>query len=270
MPLCHYIMVPVSTFVYASDIHGNVEAYDRLFRAEADAVVLGGDLLPYPMHAGGDLLAMQRDFVARYLAPKLRTRPCYWILGNDDWEATLPLLEGAGTPIHNRAVPFLDGASIAGYSCVPVTPFGMKDFDRFDREGWSPSLAPKRCFLSAPSGLREVGLDEVRSRGTIASDLERLAALSDPAKTVYVMHSPPYATGLDRLVDGTPIGSRAVRSFIERRRPPLTLHGHVHESPGVERLGATVSVNPGDSVRRLQAVVVDLERLEVTPLLRRT
>lgn len=263
-------MLPVSTFLYASDLHGNVRAYDQLFRMEADAVVLGGDLLPYPMRAGGDLLKMQREFVLGYLASKFRSRPCYWILGNDDWEATLPLFEGAGTPIHNRAVPFLDGTSIAGYSCVPVTPFAMKDFDRFDSFGWTPTVPPKRCLLSVPSGLRDIGLDEVRSRGTIVKDLERLAALSDPSKTVYVLHSPPFATGLDRLVDGTPIGSRAIRSFIERRRPPLTLHGHVHESPGVEQLGATVSVNPGDSLKRLQAVVVDLERLSVTPLLRQT
>jgi Icc-related predicted phosphoesterase len=263
-------MVSVSTFVYASDLHGNVEAYDQLYRMGAEAVVLGGDLLPYPMRMGGDLLRPQVEFVRSYLAAKLRSRPSYWILGNDDWEAVLPLLEGAGTPIHGRSVPFLDGYSIAGYSCVPVTPFAMKDFDRFDGAGWTPSLPPKRCLLSAPSGLREVGLDEVRSRGTIAADLKRLAALSDPAKTVYVTHSPPYATGLDRLVDGTPIGSRAVCAFIERHRPPLTLHGHVHESPGIERSGATLSVNPGDSIRRLQAVVVDLERLSVTPLLRRT
>jgi Icc-related predicted phosphoesterase len=255
----------MSTFVYASDLHGNREAYDQLFDLKADAVVLGGDLLPYPLKSGGDLLAAQRKFVTDYLAAKVASRPCYWIPGNDDWETVLAPLEG--TPIHGRVAPFLDGLSIAGYGCVPVTPFGMKDFDRFDVDGWEPRDDPKRCLWSAPAGVKDVPLDAVRQRGTIAADLEKLAALSDPARTVYVVHSPPFATTLDRLQGGiTPIGSRALRMFIDRRQPPLTLHGHVHESPGVERLGKTVCVNPGDSMLRLKAVRVDLADLSVSPV----
>jgi len=257
----------MSTFVYASDLHGNREAYDRLFALEADAVVLGGDLLPYPLRMGGDLIAPQRTFVTDYLAAKLASRPCYWIPGNDDWESVLPLLEARGVPIHGRAVPFLDGFSIAGYACVPVTPFGMKDFDRYDVPGWTPAGVPKLCLRSSPSGVETVPLRGVEDRGTIEGDLGRLASLSDPARTIYVIHSPPFATTLDRLHGGTtPIGSRAIRSFIDRRQPPLTLHGHVHESPGVERLGRTVCVNPGDSMTRLRAVRVDLADWTVTPV----
>jgi Icc-related predicted phosphoesterase len=102
----------------------------------------------------------------------------------------------------------------------------------------------------------------------MARDLERLAALSDPARTVYVLHSPPYGTTLDLLHDGTPVGSPAVRAFLARHAPPLSLHGHIHESPGVVRRGRTVSVNPGDSASRLRAVLVDLADFSVTPLLR--
>ncbi|MBI3855185.1 MAG: metallophosphoesterase [Planctomycetes bacterium] len=256
----------MSSFVYASDLHGNREAYDRLFAAESDAVVLGGDLLPYPLKLGGDPVAAQRRFVEEYLADKLASRPCWWIPGNDDWEAVLAPLAAKGIAIHGRSVPFLDGYSIAGYGCVPVTPFGMKDFDRYDVEGWEPAEAPKRCLTSSAAGVTSVPFSSLRERGTIAEDLERLGALSNPARTVYVVHSPPYATTLDRLHGGiTPIGSRALRRFIERRQPPLTLHGHVHESPGVERLGRTICVNPGDSASRLQAVRVNLKDLTVEP-----
>jgi Icc-related predicted phosphoesterase len=254
------------SFVYASDLHGNRESYDRLFDLEADAVVLGGDLLP---HTKGPLerrIDAQKEFARDYLAAKFASRPCYWIAGNDDWAAALPLLEGRGTAIHGCAAPFLAGLSIAGYGCVPVTPFGMKDHDRYDSEGWTPPAEPGRCLFSSSAGLESGSLHSVRSRGTIAADLERLATLSDPAKTVYVTHSPPWGTTLDRLYDGTSIGSRAIRAFIERRRPPLTLHGHIHESPGVDRIGPTVSVNPGDSLGRLRAVRVDLRDLSVTPL----
>lgn len=257
----------MSTFVYASDLHGNRQAYDKLFSLEADAVVLGGDLLPYPLKRGGDILGIQKSFVDGYLAEKVKSRPCYWIPGNDDWAAAVAPLEAAGFAIHGRALPFLDGYTIAGYGCVPITPFGMKDFDRTDVDGWLPPQEPKRCLQSGASGIEEVTLPSVQARGTIAADLERLASLSDPAKTVYVVHTPPFATTLDRLHGGiTPIGSRALRMFIDQRQPPLTLHGHVHESPGVERLGKTVSANPGDSVQRLHALRIDLKDLSVTPI----
>ena len=256
----------MSTFVYATDLHGNVESYERLFDLDADAVVLGGDLLP---HLKGTLerrLEAQQEFSRGFLSKKFSSRPCYWIAGNDDWAAALPMLEGKGTSIHGRAAPFLDGLSIAGYAYVPVTPFGMKDHDRFDSEDWTPRVLPQRCLFSSSAGLESGPLTSVRLRGTIAADLERLAALSDPARTVYVTHSPPWGTSLDRIYDGRSVGSRAIRAFIDRHGPPLTLHGHIHESPGVDRLGPTVSVNPGDSFARLRAVKVDLADLSVTPL----
>ena len=46
------------------------------------------------------------------------------------------------------------------------------------------------------------------------------------------------------------MGSRESRRFLERRRPLLALHGHIHESPAIsgrfaERLGSTICVNAG-------------------------
>ena len=256
----------MASFVYASDLHGNVDSYNRLFDADADAVVLGGDLLPHTKGTCEQRIDAQREFVRHYLSKKFASRACYWIAGNDDWAAALPGLQEMGTPIHGRSTPFLDGLSIAGYAFVPLTPFGMKDHDRFDSDGWTPRVMPQRFLFSSPAGLESGSLHSVRSRGTIAADLERLAALSDPAKTVYVTHSPPWGTSLDRIYDGRSVGSRAIRSFIERHRPPLTLHGHIHESPGVDRIGPTVSVNPGDSLTRFRAVRVDLQDFSVTPL----
>jgi Icc-related predicted phosphoesterase len=40
-------------------------------------------------------------------------------------------------------------------------------------------------------------------------------------------------------------GSEAVRAVIETYQPLIALHGHIHESRGVTRLGKTVCVNPG-------------------------
>src|SRR5450631_4711222 len=160
----------MSSFVYASDLHGNRESYDRLFELDADAVVLGGDLLPHTKGTLEARLEAQRVFARDYLAAKLESRPCYWIAGNDDWAAALSLLEGKGRAIHGRALPFLDGLWVAGCAHVPVTPFGMKDHDRYDSEGWTPRSSPQRVLFSGPAGVENGTMDAVRSRGTIAAD----------------------------------------------------------------------------------------------------
>lgn len=89
---------------------------------------------------------------------------------------------------------------------------------------------------------------------------EMFRAVRDPGRLVLVAHPPPRATELDQApaIDGefrvqtdlgsprmAPVGSSAVRSFIEEHQPVLGLHGHVHESKAIQRLGETVCVNPG-------------------------
>ncbi len=97
----------------------------------------------------------------------------------------------------------------------------------------------------------------------IASQLDDLALQVDPAKPlVLVTHVPPYGTGIDSapqlredlsvVTSGgapvmIPVGSAAVRAFIERTQPMLSLHGHIHESRGVTRIGRTVVLNPGSA-----------------------
>jgi Icc-related predicted phosphoesterase len=92
---------------------------------------------------------------------------------------------------------------------------------------------------------------------------------------VFNFHDPPFDTKIDRApkldenlkpvlkgggVETVPVGSVAVREAIEEYQPLLSLHGHVHESRGVHRLGATLAINPGSSYGdgTLQGVVVDL------------
>ena len=84
--------------------------------------------------------------------------------------------------------------------------------------------------------------------------------LQAPERAIFNIHVPPYGTGLDTapLLDDTlkpivvggdiatgPVGSKAVRAAIERYQPLLGLHGHVHESRAVAKLGRTTCLNPG-------------------------
>jgi Icc-related predicted phosphoesterase len=58
-----------------------------------------------------------------------------------------------------------------------------------------------------------------------------------------------------------PVGSTAVRDAIQRYRPAVGLHGHIHECRAVARVGDTICINPGSIYGSgwLQGVIVDLD-----------
>jgi Icc-related predicted phosphoesterase len=71
------------------------------------------------------------------------------------------------------------------------------------------------------------------------------ATVADAPRRLMVCHTPPYDTRLDRLMNGTPVGSAAVRRFIEDRKPQVCVVGHIHEGRGVDRVGETLVLNAG-------------------------
>jgi Icc-related predicted phosphoesterase len=100
--------------------------------------------------------------------------------------------------------------------------------------------------------------------------------IGDMSRAIFNLHVPPHASDLDaaaeldaefrpRYKGGAPmiaaVGSVAVREAIERYQPLLGLHGHIHESKGVARIGRTTCINPGSTYNsgRLDGVLVDLE-----------
>jgi Icc-related predicted phosphoesterase len=271
--------------VCSADLHGEAAAYRTLLAlAEAEgarAVVVGGDLLPHTSRVA-DAIERQRQFVTGELRPLLEAfrarRPETEVLllpGNDDWAAAVAALEpleaaGLLRQIHERAV-VLDGASagseqrlwVAGLAYVPVTPFSIKDYERRD-DGPLPAYSFDMAYVSDGGAVRPISAAELGARPSIAEALEALLALSDPARTLYVCHTPPFDTGLDVMPRGRHVGGRAVRRFIERQAPLLTLHGHIHEAPRLsgryaERIGPTWCVNPGHEPGVLHAVTLDTD-----------
>jgi uncharacterized protein len=109
----------------------------------------------------------------------------------------------------------------------------------------------------------------------LAPKIEALAALvPDMGRAIFNFHAPPYGTGLDdapaldenlRPMHGgavmKPVGSKAVREAILKHQPMLSVHGHIHESRAIKRLGRTMAINPGsvygDGV--LQGAVIELD-----------
>lgn len=112
--------------------------------------------------------------------------------------------------------------------------------------------------------------------------LEDLATELEPGKpAIFNLHCPPYDSGLDlapQLTDDlrvvteggepklVPVGSQAVRTFIERHQPLVSLHGHIHESRAAARIGSTLCINPGSAYSEgvLDGVVIDIEGGRVT------
>jgi hypothetical protein len=126
--------------------------------------------------------------------------------------------------------------AVYGYACVPPTPFALKDWERYDVSRFvDPGcVAPDEGRFSVAVAEEEKGFP------TIREDLEKLAGAEPLAQAIFLFHSPPYGTRLDRAAldgrqfDAAPldvhVGSIAIRRFIEERQPLVTLHGHVHEA----------------------------------------
>jgi Icc-related predicted phosphoesterase len=138
-------------------------------------------------------------------------------------------------------------------------------------------LAGRRSVVACDETVQQVGPHEMVSfgysnrtpwqtpreldEGEIYERLKRLAdQLEEPQKAIFNVHVPPRDSSLDTALEvdeelsyvmkgGRPhevaTGSSAVRQVIEETQPLLSLHGHIHESKGVTRIGRTVAINPG-------------------------
>lgn len=280
---------------FVTDLHGEPSRYEKLFASIEEhvppAVFVGGDILPgflRSVHGNSPYDSFVTDYLAVELArlKKLlgsRYPRIFIILGNDDGlleeEAVLAADElGLWEYCHGRSVSF-EKHMVYGYSFVPPTPFRLKDWEKYDVSRY----VDPGC-VSPLEGFRTVSVPEGEIRyGTIAEDLQSITRGRDLSRAIFLFHSPPYRTSLDRaaldgkMVDHAPldvhVGSIAIRRFIEASQPPVTLHGHIHESASItgswkDTIGRTVILgaahdgpelalvlfdpdNPSDSSRRL-------------------
>jgi Icc-related predicted phosphoesterase len=266
----------VPEWFYTSDLHGQGALYEQLMAIAATrrprAVLIGGDLAPHA--AGAEGVAHQRVFLEGFLVEFARRlkeaspgSELLLLMGNDDWAANHDCLERHDGDLwrllHDRVVA-VDGLEVSGLSWVPITPFAMKDWERWD-DGGPESPVRLDGWVSGREGLAPHRFDPAHREPTIAGALASLAARTRPAGTVFVLHSPPRGTRCDMIGAGSHVGSRAIRTFIEEHQPPLVLAGHIHESPRVsssyrDTIGASVVVNPGQfGTQRLCGVWVDPE-----------
>ena len=248
--------------IFISDIHGNKRKYKKLFeiieKEKPEGVFLGGDLLPNAYASSESIDDFLEDNLINQII-KVREKinkniRFFVIYGNDDPRINENILIQADKDnildyIHFKTVEF-DDFFVTGYSYVPPTPFQLKDWERYDVSRFVDlgSVSPEEGFRTT-----ERDIDEIRY-STIKEDLEKLVKNSSPNKTIFLFHSPPYNSKLDRaaldgkMVESAPldvhVGSIAIQRFIEKYQPLLTLHGHIHETVRLtgswkERFGKT-------------------------------
>lgn len=246
---------------FTSDLHGQGALYEQLVAFTATrrprVVMIGGDLCPHA--AGVNGVADQRVFLQGFLvefARRLREASpgteLLLMMGNDDWSSNQDCLEAhrgqLWQDLHDRVVG-IDEFEVGGLSWVPITPFGLKDWERWD-DGEAESPARLDGWVSRAGHLEPFRFDPEDRVPTIQDALETLVARCDPERTIFALHSPPRGTHCDMIGTDHHVGSRAIRRFVERHQPPLVLSGHIHESPRVstsfhDRIGRSVIVNPG-------------------------
>jgi uncharacterized protein len=197
-------------------------------------------------------LRLMRERLERWVAlaeERLRPLdvPCFVNAGNDDPAEIDEVLEAGEWVqfLEGRVVRLPDGTEVASCGYANRTPW------------------------DCPRDIEEEDLSR-RLEAVIAG-------LDEPEKAVFNFHCPPYDTGIDsgpkldenlRMTSGAggaemqPVGSTACRAAIERHQPLLGVHGHLHESRGVHKLGRTICLNPGSEYNEgiLRGALVELRK----------
>jgi Icc-related predicted phosphoesterase len=161
----------------------------------------------------------KRDGITYYVSP-----------GNDDPYSIDPILSGSALVVNpeERLVALHDKIDLLTCGWTNPTPWNTE---------------------------RELPEDKLFER------LEGLVKLvPDVKKCIFSFHAPPFRTKLDvaptldknlRMqsgLGGSPfqnVGSTAVRAIIEKYPPLVSVHGHIHESPGRDNIGKTCCFNAG-------------------------
>lgn len=194
---------------------------------------------------------------------KLAENNCIFIMntGNDDFFSVDTFIK-----LSSRVI-FPEGKSILLDNGVTVISCGYTN------------LTPFNCP-------RDIGEEELFQK--IDSYIhEFLANDGNLKECIFNLHCPPINSKLDvgpkldsekrpqlsafgKETDN--VGSVAVRNIIEKYSPLLGLHGHIHESPGIDSIGDTVIINPGSEYQSgiLKFAMIDFENKKLKKYYLRT
>ena len=176
---------------------------------------------------------------------------CYVSPGNDDRFDIDPVLRGSSTVIYpeERVVSIDDHHEMITSAWSNTTPWH------------SPREVPEE--------------ELIKKFGPMVDKVQNME------NAIFNLHVPPHNTALDLApeLDATlkpvvkggggvsmvHVGSTTVRQLIEKHKPLLGLHGHIHESRGFVKIGRTLCLNPGSEYGEgiLRGALINLDEKSV-------
>ena len=191
-----------------------------------------------------DRLERWLEFASEYLEPL--GIPLWVIPGNDDDQSVDPILNAAqyARNVDHQVVEIDEHHELVSMGDTSMTPWEC------------PRDYPEEHMVVAVRDLVE--------------------KIKRPSSAIFNFHCPPFNTKIDQApslkenleiefeagqVIMTSAGSPAIRRAVEEVQPLLSLHGHIHEARGVQKLGRTVALNPGSEYAEgiMKAAIVNLE-----------
>lgn len=211
-----------------TDLHGRVDCLERMGKT-----LSGADLVVL----SGDITHFGAEREAKSVVEAVTrfNARVYAVPGNCDYPGVLAYLEDKGISLHRRTLSFEEHV-IAGVG------------------------GSLKCPGRTPNEFSE---DEFQ---IFLAELEKDVPSGRPF--IFVSHQPPSGTVCDLAGGRSHVGSRSVRSFIEKTRPLVCFCGHIHEAVGIDSIGDSGVVNPGPLRTESFALAVVSDRLERLEIVR--
>jgi len=207
----------------SADLHGDHNIYKWLVGVTAnicpDAVILAGDLLGAPSGYTTIEESQRADAIDILKILERIEQPVLYIMGNDD----MIELES-----NSDAIRSVHGCSI--------------ELGKLNVVGYQYSLP----FMG---GIYE------KSEDGISEDLIKLDSLIND-NTVLVTHCPAFGV-LDIGVMGMSAGSESIKGLVDRKKPQVHIHGHIHGEFGVRGRHFNVA-----AAGHKRAMLIDIDKLE--------
>jgi len=265
-----------------SDIHQYSNKWQQLVNIckinKPNIVVISGDIFPIDNQG----IIGQIDFFPKLIqyadAIKEMNVKLVMITGNDDnFVLHKNLIKEDQKKWHYvvNIIRELDGFEFVGVPYVPDYPFAYKSWCRGDsKDDLQISTIQYASPIVINNNNQYEAIDDLysyyRSNLTIQEILESLVLkVKNINKSIWLIHSPPSGYRLDICKDGRSVGSNAVRKFIEKYQPFLTIHGHIHENPEINngiwcrKIGNTYAIQQGQMGYKLYYVLMEIDNYNI-------
>lgn len=251
--------------LYVTDLHGDKNKYWKSLEVAVEkdikVIINGGDMLPKQCDRHIEQPIFIKDFLKEYFTELKKHNIIYLaMLGNDDLVVLDDLFNNICNEFDNvyniaDQKVCINGYEFIGMNSILDHPFGCKD-----RVVAEMNYIPQQQLSSITLVSNQYDYDIIDnwldySATQLPYMCDILDALPKPDclnKTIYVMHMPPAGLKLGQLRYGNlDIGSMDIYSFLKKKQPLLSLHGHIHESPDTQKgqwinyISQTTCIQPG-------------------------